>query len=325
MDSSQSMSYIDVFNGDADGICALIQLRLHQPVSGRLCTGVKRDIQLLDQLEMTAGDTLTVLDISLDKNREGLLRGLDQGAKVLYMDHHYAGLIPEHPGLTAHIDTAPGICTSMLMNRYLNDAYVSWAIVGTYGDNMDASASALASRAGLDDEQMAQLCELGRYINYNSYGIEVADLHFNPEDLYRILVQYSDPISVLNDDAGVYQQLEQAYREDMERVHGVRPLHQKGSCFVYLLPAEKWANRVSGTWANRLTNENPDCAHAIVTTLANGNYRVSVRAPLNNRRGADVVCREFPSGGGREAAAGINELPADMLDAFVKFLFQYYS
>ena len=37
----------DVFNGDADGICALIQLRLVEPrPDATLVTGVKRDIQL---------------------------------------------------------------------------------------------------------------------------------------------------------------------------------------------------------------------------------------------------------------------------------------
>ena len=36
----------DVFNGDADGICALLQLRLERPLATQLITGVKRDIQL---------------------------------------------------------------------------------------------------------------------------------------------------------------------------------------------------------------------------------------------------------------------------------------
>ncbi len=56
---------IDVFNGDADGICALIQLRLAKPVEAKLITGVKRDIQLLEQVMVQAHDSVTVLDISL--------------------------------------------------------------------------------------------------------------------------------------------------------------------------------------------------------------------------------------------------------------------
>jgi hypothetical protein len=39
------MRRIDVFNGDADGLCALHQLRLAEPVQSELVTGVKRDIK----------------------------------------------------------------------------------------------------------------------------------------------------------------------------------------------------------------------------------------------------------------------------------------
>ena len=44
------MSDYDVFNGDADGICALTQLRLAEPrPTATLVTGVKRDIDLLQK------------------------------------------------------------------------------------------------------------------------------------------------------------------------------------------------------------------------------------------------------------------------------------
>ncbi len=42
--------YYDVVNGDADGICALHQLRLADPRAARLISGVKRDIALLKGL-----------------------------------------------------------------------------------------------------------------------------------------------------------------------------------------------------------------------------------------------------------------------------------
>ena len=45
------MAYFDVFNGDADGICALLQLRQHTPRSATLVTGVKRDIGLLSRVD----------------------------------------------------------------------------------------------------------------------------------------------------------------------------------------------------------------------------------------------------------------------------------
>ena len=53
------MNY-DVFNGDADGICALLQLRLAEPLDSKLITGVKRDISLLKQVDASSGDSVTV-------------------------------------------------------------------------------------------------------------------------------------------------------------------------------------------------------------------------------------------------------------------------
>ena len=57
------MGYFDVFNGDADGICALHQLRLAEPRSSRLITGTKREIKLLDRVQAHPRDEVTVLDI----------------------------------------------------------------------------------------------------------------------------------------------------------------------------------------------------------------------------------------------------------------------
>ena len=117
------MTDFDVFNGDADGLCALTQLRNAQPRDAQLVTGVKRDIKLLDRVEAQPGSHITVLDVSLDKNRTGLERVLDQGAKVFYCDHHFAGDIPQNPNLEALVNTAPDVCTSLLVNNYLEGAF----------------------------------------------------------------------------------------------------------------------------------------------------------------------------------------------------------
>ena len=45
----------DVFNGDADGLCALHQLRLAEPADSELVTGPKRDISLLKRVNAAAG------------------------------------------------------------------------------------------------------------------------------------------------------------------------------------------------------------------------------------------------------------------------------
>ena len=118
------LAIIDVFNGDADGICALTQLRNADPVDSQLVTGVKRDIQLMDRVSAQAGDKITVLDVSLDRNRTGLNAALEAGAEVFYVDHHFAGEIPESHQLTAIINTAADVCTSILINGYLQGRFV---------------------------------------------------------------------------------------------------------------------------------------------------------------------------------------------------------
>ena len=113
------MTHYDVFNGDADGLCALHQLRLDEPRESVLVTGVKRDIALLARVDAKAGDAATVLDISLASNRPALETLLERGVAVQYFDHHFAGDVPRHPGLRATIDTSPGVCTEILVDRYL--------------------------------------------------------------------------------------------------------------------------------------------------------------------------------------------------------------
>ena len=126
----------DVFNGDADGICALLQLRLAEPKESQLITGVKRDINLLRRVQANAGDCITVLDISMAKNQADLQRLLNTGAEVFYVDHHFAGDVPSSAALKTLINEAADVCTSLLVNHYLRGAYVAWGIVGTFGDNL---------------------------------------------------------------------------------------------------------------------------------------------------------------------------------------------
>lgn len=116
------MADFDVFNGDADGICALLQLRFAEPRDAQLVTGVKRDIDLLKKVQPQSGDRITVLDVSLDKNRDDLERVLACGAQVFYVDHHFAGKVPASASLKSLINEAPDVCTSVLINHYLRGA-----------------------------------------------------------------------------------------------------------------------------------------------------------------------------------------------------------
>ncbi len=318
------MTQYDVFNGDADGLCALQQLRLANPRDSVLITGVKRDIKLLDKLEAQKDDQITVLDISLDKNRDALQKVLMQGAQVQYFDHHFAGDIPQHASLETHIDTSPSICTSLLVNHYLQNRYPAWAISGAYGDNLYASADLLARRIGLDEEKSEALKALGTYLNYNGYGSALEDLYFTPDELYRRLSPYDSPLDfIANDEAFVI--LKNGYTEDMAQGRTTKPAIETDRHALILLPDAAWARRVSGVLANEMARSAPDRAHALVNTMADGSLRVSVRAPLNRRTGAELLCMAFPTGGGRQAAAGINKLPPDQYDAFVEKFTQAFT
>ena len=319
------MTAYDVFNGDADGICALTQLRNAEPREAQLITGVKRDIALLQQVEARSGDKITVLDVSLDKNREALAGALEAGAEVFYCDHHFAGDIPQDKKLQALINTAPDVCTSILVNAHLKGAFIEWAVVGAFGDNLFESATTLAKPLDLDAAALEQLKNLGTYINYNGYGSSLEDLHFTPADLYRSVSAHASPFDFMQQSRADFEKLEGGYQADMGAAQSLQPAHANASTAVYILPNEAWARRVSGVYSNDLANASPARGHAVLTEKANGNYLVSVRAPLDNKTGADELCMEFPTGGGRKAAAGINDLPVAMLDQFIERFSDFYQ
>jgi len=315
---------IDVFNGDADGICAIHQLRLANPIESQLVTGVKRDISLLKTVSANAGDSITVLDISLDKNRDALIALLELGAEITYFDHHYAGDIPQHPNLKTTIDTGPDTCTSLLVNQALNNQFLVWAVTAAFGDNLFESAKKAALPLSLSDQQLESLKRLGICINYNGYGASLDDLFYSPVDLYRKIKPYADPFDFIeNDDAFVV--LSQGYEQDMLNATVVLADSNLENTTMYILPDEKWARRVSGIYGNDLAQKNPDKAHAVLTSKGAGLYQVSVRAPLNRKTGADELCRQFETGGGRQAAAGINELPESDLERFMKKFHAHFS
>lgn len=307
----------DVFNGDADGICALLQLRLAEPLESVLVTGVKRDIGLLKRVDAQPGDCVTVLDISLDKNRQPLLALLERQVEVFYVDHHQAGDIPVHPRLQALINTDANVCTSLLVDQFLNHRFTAWAVAAAFGDNLAESALHAAWRLHLSKNQLETLKQFGICLNYNAYGVDVNDLHFAPDMLYRSLYGYESPLEFVVDRADIYRQLLDGYANDMALAGKTLAEYQTEKVAVFILPDAKWARRVSGVWSNALANHYPSRAHAILAHNQQGGYTVSVRAPLANKAGADEVCAQFSGGGGRKAAAGINDLQKAELNDFI--------
>lgn len=309
------MTAYDIFNGDADGLCALRQLRLHEPRDAVLVTGVKRDVALLSRVEPRAGDLLTVLDVSLHENREPLLRALAAGAGCTYFDHHFPGDIPAHPQLIAHIRYAPDTCTSLIVDAVLQGRYRAWAVAAAFGDNLPQAARDAARPLELAPERLELLRELGELLNYNAYGESVEDLHFHPATLYGRLSRFQDPLLFVEQDEA-FATLKRGYQSDMALAARVRPQLDTAAHLAVVLPDAPWARRVSGPWANVLANRAPQRAHAVLVRRRDA-LTVSIRAPVAQPAGADDLARRFPTGGGRVGAAGINALPESELDRFL--------
>jgi hypothetical protein len=319
--------HYDVFNGDADGIIALLQLRLSEPKESILITDVKRDIKLLSQVAAQKDiSSVTVLDVSMEKNQDALHSLLNAKVDVFYCDHHRTGEVPSSAHLETLVDTTPECCTSLLINQKLNGQHVAWAIAAAFGDNLKTVATKLAIENGFDDSQIAFLEELGTLVNYNGYGASLSELHFTPVELYQTLYQYPNPFDLLSDEKSVFYHLRSAYQSDNQQVSILAPTYENHSVRVFELPSETWARRISGVFGNEIVNQDPSRAQAVLTRNQDGeSYTVSLRAPLSNRTGADEVCSSFPTGGGRKAAAGINALFEEDKQLFIQRLTDYYS
>jgi len=304
------------FNGDADGLCALQQLRLVDSAPATLVTGVKRDIKLLDRVDAQEGDDVTVLDISLDSNRHGLLKLLDQGVHVRYFDHHHAGELPRHHTFRPHIDTAADVCTSLLVDRHLEGSHRAWAITAAFGDSLKQVGRFFASRMGLSAEATTKLEHLGIALNYNAYGEHLGDLHFDPAALAEAMLPYSDPLEFATT-SDAYLRLWAGYEDDMSQARSLKPERQVPGATLLVLPDAAWARRAIGVLANDLMHALPESAIAILSPRSTGGYTASLRVPKAAAVGAGEFCGQFPTGGGRRGAGGVNELPDAEVERFV--------
>ena len=313
----------DIFNGDADGICALHQLRLASPCEAELVTGVKRDIRLLDKLAGVENAALTVLDVSMNSNMEALQKLLPT-CTTFYVDHHFAGDIPKSSNLTAHIDPSPEVCTSLIVDRLLGGKYRSWAVVAAFGDNLHESARKVAADLQLSEDEVARLRELGELMNYNGYGKTLPDLHFTPQELYLAIKPYEDPLEFCGQSA-IPAALRAGFNDDFAKARAVKPLYDSEHGRIFQFPGQPWASRVAGVFSNEKAREMEEKAHALMVDNNDGTFMVSVRAPLSRRQGADSLCLSFPTGGGRAGAAGINALPQDQVDKFFNSFAEVFS
>ncbi|MDH5538367.1 MAG: hypothetical protein OEY03_03085 [Rhizobacter sp.] len=304
----------DVCNGDADGLCAVLQWRLHTPAQATLVTGLKREIELLDRVQAVPGDEVLACDISMQRNLAALLRLLEQGARVRYFDHHAVSEVPTHARLEAHVEFDAATCTSLLMDRHLGGASRAWALVGAYGDNLIAQGDALAGTSGLGGAR-GRLRMIGEAVNYNAYGETEQDVRIAPRRLYTVMARYRDPLQFLAQEP-IVAELDGLRLADLQLARAVAPHWRSEHASALLLPDAPWSRRVLGCVANELANAHPQRAHAVLKPIVSGDYVVSVRAPRVAPGGAAQLCALF-GGAGRAAAAGIDRLPARELGRFI--------
>lgn len=306
----------DVCNGDADGLCSVRQWRAEWPAPSVLVTGLKREIDLLGRVPAEAADEVLVCDIAMARNVQALLCLLARGVQVRWFDHHAAGEVPRHAKLEAHLDFSAGVCSSLLVDRYLQGRQRAWALVGAYGDELTAVADDLAATSAFPAAQRATLRRLGQAINYNAYGEAPGDPLIEPAALYAVMARHSDPIAMAEEEP-VVAAIERQRDDDLAHALAVSPAWSSDSARVVVLPDAAWSRRVSGALANALAERAPQQAQAVLRARPDGGYLVSVRAPRVAPGGAEALCRSF-GGSGRVAAAGIDRLAEAELSPFIE-------
>lgn len=268
------------YNGDADGICSMVQWGLVHGVEGQRITGVKRDIELLERVHPNTEDEIVVMDISLARNHSRAQELSQQGFNITWFDHHLAGNAIE--GIQANIDTSSNVCTATIVENFLG-IESDWAQVALHGDGLSKHSS------------KPEYKELGELLNYNGYGADLSDLHFHPDELMLLCLESRTPSEFIN--TPPFEKLKQGFESDISHANKVE--EKEG---YYLLPNEAWARRVVGVMAHRI-NEKGSGPHVIAIDKGE-HLQVSIRG----QSGIGELCTMF-GGGGRATAGGIDSLP----------------
>ncbi len=135
---------------------------------------------------------------------------------------------------------------------------------------------------------------------------------------------HADPLEFFAN-APEAEALHRGFLADLARAQRQTPLLDTAAGRVFRFPNLEWARRVMGVFANRLANESPERAIALIVDNTDDTLRISVRAPQERPVGADALARDFPSGGGRAAAAGINHCPPGELPRFLERFEQVFG
>ena len=277
------------YNGDADGICSMVQWGLVHGIEGHRITGVKRDIELLERVHPKDGDEIIVMDISLARNHSRAQDLSKNGFAITWFDHHLAGdPIGE---VNSFIDTSSDVYAARIVEKFLG-VDSDWAQVALHGDGLSVHSS------------KPEFKELGELLNYNGYGADLSDLHFHPDELLLLCLQAKTPQNFMNTQA--FMTLKNGFESDLSHAQNVSITDG-----YYLLPNESWARRVVGVMAHRI-NESGDGPHVIAIDKGE-TLQVSIRGS----EGIGELCKMF-GGGGRATAGGIDALPKSEITALMK-------
>lgn len=315
------------FNGDADGLAAQQILGLEVGHGALKISGTKREIELLGRLPPMAAGHVYALDISLRRNLDRLPALLGQGTiQVTWFDHHDPGEPAPHANLSVHVNQAPETCTGAIVHAFFGRRHPLWAALAAFGDNLPATASALAAAGGASAHETQLLRRAGILINYNAYGEEPGDQLFTALEIARRMEPHRSPLDFCWD-AEVFPPLAAQFEADQEAFGALAPLVEAPGAKAFVAPDAPFARRYGATWANDRALDNPQEAFAVLHASRDGTYRVSIRSP---RREGEVpaagdLAKEFAGGGGRRLAGGIDALPAGELDRFARRFAEFYG
>ena len=284
------------YNGDADGICSMVQWGLVHGIDGNRVTGVKRDIELLKRVHPKSGDEIIVMDISLARNHSRAQQLISDGFEISWFDHHLEG--EPIAGLNSSIDTSSNVCTATIVQKHL-ETESDWAQVALHGDGLSIHSS------------KPEFKELGELLNYNGYGADLSDLHFHPDELMLLCLQARTPQNFIQSPA--FEKLKQGFESDIKQAENIEMIDG-----YYLLPNEPWARRVVGVMAHRI-NENSEGPHVIAIDKGE-----TLQISLRGRSGIGDLCAMF-GGGGRATAGGIDALPKSEITALMNEVFSRRS
>ncbi len=315
------------FNGDADGI---ISMYLFNWYSGRemneYYTGIKRDVELLRHAKDIESSNLFVFDVSMLSNEKYLKPLIDQDNTIRWYDHHK---LPDDENIRNSIlykvSTDPKHCTAMMVEEYFSSSTMiaglrSWVICAAYGDNLHTTVQELNEdmHPSFTQPTLDIYKEVGETLNYNGYGNQESDLTVHPKEVFLDMCKYDNP-KTYHAESEIFKKINTQMKQDASLLESSsETVHESEIGSIIILPEGSASIRYSGIYSNLLSMNNKSKAFAIMTVYDENNYKISIRAPQDNPVGACDLALKFPTGGGREKAAGVNQLPCDQVDAFVE-------